>query len=251
MSSHLDEKLSAYLDGELQPDERDQLGSHLQECSQCSSELEEVGETRALVRSLPVVVAEHPLPRLRRSRLSQRAAAALALVVVAIGTVALAVDSRPMPLPAAELSVLLTAYTTSAERVHAFTPVTQATLVSIETRDYRLPASVAGYEMIDERMWGSDGVVGYYQRSDDGFIVLMSTRPFDTSGLAATEIVTDTGKYLRGDGEQSVVYVWETREGWMVLLGELTDADVGQVLVDLPSPAQVGVVQRWWRRVFG
>lgn len=250
MTSHLDEKLSAYMDGELQPHERDQLRSHLEECSQCSSDLEEVRETRALVRSLPVVVAEHPLPRLRRSRLPQRAAAAMALVAVAIGTAALAVDNRSMPLPATELSVLLTAYTTSAERVHAFTPVTQATLVSIERRDYRLPASVASYEMIDERMWGSDGVVGYYQGSDAGFIVLMSTSPFDTSGLAVAEIVMDTGKYLRGDGESSVVYVWEIREGWMVLLGDLTDADVEKVLVDLPPPAEVGVVQRWWRRMF-
>lgn len=52
-------QLSAYLDGELAPPQRDELEGHLAACPSCRRELEELRATAAALRSLPV----HDVPR--------------------------------------------------------------------------------------------------------------------------------------------------------------------------------------------
>jgi hypothetical protein len=48
------EQLSAYLDGELEPDEHATLERHLTDCPACQEELRQLRATRALLRAMPV-----------------------------------------------------------------------------------------------------------------------------------------------------------------------------------------------------
>lgn len=50
---HLEELLSAYLDGELNPDELAHVARHLDRCRECIAEFREIQEARAAVRMLP------------------------------------------------------------------------------------------------------------------------------------------------------------------------------------------------------
>jgi anti-sigma factor RsiW len=64
---HLDDELSALLDGELHGEEHDDAVAHLRECAFCTSELAAVERTRSLVRSLPMVYPPNALePRPER-----------------------------------------------------------------------------------------------------------------------------------------------------------------------------------------
>ena len=56
---HMEEKLSAYLDGQLSPSERSAVESHLGTCGQCQWSLQTLRTTVQWTRDLPVV----PVPR--------------------------------------------------------------------------------------------------------------------------------------------------------------------------------------------
>ena len=89
---HLDDLLSALLDGELDATEAASARAHLDACPGCRGELAATAETRDLVRGLPAV--EPPFgfyERLLLKRRSGRAVAALAgaaaaaIMLVAVG----------------------------------------------------------------------------------------------------------------------------------------------------------------------
>lgn len=100
--NHLGDLLSAYLDGELRPDERDRVAVHLQSCGTCRYELEGVSEARAAVRSLPTLelpVLLMPVDAARmaeRERLGWRITAAAAAVAV-IGVLGAFTLTTPEP----------------------------------------------------------------------------------------------------------------------------------------------------------
>lgn len=84
---HLDDELSALLDGELEGAEHDEAVAHLRECAFCTSELAAVERTRSLVRSLPMVDppnALRPRQEQRAGRSTGLAAAAAAAVVFVV-----------------------------------------------------------------------------------------------------------------------------------------------------------------------
>ncbi|MGA7228905.1 MAG: zf-HC2 domain-containing protein [Acidimicrobiia bacterium] len=89
--THAGELISAYLDGELNRSEVDQLFSHLGSCGKCAAELEDTQSVRSAVRSLPLLElpsglvpeADAEVIPLRRNRgfLVGAAAAVVALVI--------------------------------------------------------------------------------------------------------------------------------------------------------------------------
>ena len=95
--SHLEELLSAYLDGELSSEEQAQVVSHLDVCGECRNELVGVDAARTAMRSMPVLDAPdlHPADnvvpieqaRSRRARTWFAAAAAVVVIVVGVGVV--------------------------------------------------------------------------------------------------------------------------------------------------------------------
>jgi len=90
--SHPAELLSAHLDGELTPQERSLVASHLSDCERCRSELEDLHRARAALRSLPLLeippgligVGETPTPVHRQRGIWVGAAAAIVVGVVAV-----------------------------------------------------------------------------------------------------------------------------------------------------------------------
>lgn len=91
--THPSELISAYLDGELTPEEHSKLSRHLGGCGRCAAELEEVQAVRSAVRSLPVmelppgIIPETDdvvVPIHRNRGVWVGAAAAVAAVVIAI-----------------------------------------------------------------------------------------------------------------------------------------------------------------------
>ncbi len=51
---HLDEELSAFLDGELSPEERARVAAHLDACAECRAILQRLENTSAFIRDLPL-----------------------------------------------------------------------------------------------------------------------------------------------------------------------------------------------------
>ena len=86
--NHLDDLISAWLDGELDSETRNQAASHLAACAVCRDELTLVEAARAAVRGLPLVdgiPASVPARARIRSRRVAWAAAATAAAVLAAG----------------------------------------------------------------------------------------------------------------------------------------------------------------------
>lgn len=83
--THLDDRLSAYLDGELDAGEATAVESHVAECHVCAAELEDVAEARWRLRDLPLLEPPVPLTARRPPRRWLAAAASIAAGLVVIG----------------------------------------------------------------------------------------------------------------------------------------------------------------------
>ena len=113
---HSGDLLSAFLDGELSPQEQDGVRAHLEECAQCRRELQLTGEARAFVRDLGPVDPPfgffermlHPRNRWARAGVAVLAGAAAASVAV----MALAAPREPHVSP--HVARLVDAHTASA-----------------------------------------------------------------------------------------------------------------------------------------
>lgn len=106
--THLDELLSAYLDGETTPAESARVQAHLRDCLRCRRRLVAFNDTRASVRSLPTLelppelVPAAPSVDARRRRATWLgAAAAAAAAVIAVATVT---APTPEPIDLSDLS---------------------------------------------------------------------------------------------------------------------------------------------------
>lgn len=90
VSEHPGDRLSAYLDGELEPDAATSVGDHVASCTSCQEELDRLDHARRLLRGMapvepPPGFTERFGARLRR--VFRRAAGGVALAGAAIGAV--------------------------------------------------------------------------------------------------------------------------------------------------------------------
>jgi anti-sigma factor RsiW len=115
--THLDELLSAYLDGELFEHERSTVAAHLNGCDRCRQELLDVAAARSAVRSLPTL--ELPLVELGlpvvvplRRRPAVWVGAAAAAVSIVIGA-AMAATPAPQTVTPPDLSQVFLARSTT------------------------------------------------------------------------------------------------------------------------------------------
>lgn len=102
--THLDELLSAYLDGETSPAESARVDQHLRECLRCRRSLIELNAARTAVRSLPTLELpavflpqQEATPFRRRKSVWMGAAAAVAAGVITVATL-LTPASEPLDL---------------------------------------------------------------------------------------------------------------------------------------------------------
>lgn len=82
-AAHYGPELSAFLDGELTADEQEMILNHLQSCTECLLELQDLDSARTAVRSLPGV--EPPLPMVPRIPVRSQRTSLRRLAVAAAG----------------------------------------------------------------------------------------------------------------------------------------------------------------------
>lgn len=100
--NHAGDMISAYLDGELNRSEIDQLKTHLASCGKCAAEMQDMQMVRSAVRSLPMLElptglvpeADAEVIPLRRNKGFWVGAAAAAVALV-IAIAALVTPSSP------------------------------------------------------------------------------------------------------------------------------------------------------------
>lgn len=243
--NHPDELLSAFLDGEISPEDRDRVSQHLSGCGRCRSELDQLAAVRSAVRGLPWwEMPDLELPPHRRLRFSRSlvGAAMLALAVL-VGAVGMAAMPSEEPVNASELSVLLGSYSAAGTRVASFVPVTIPTKGEHSSP---LPDELIGYPRLDYRGWDDGGTIAFYGKQGASFAVLTSSRPLDTSDLGADTVEIGGHTYLRAQGNGLVMYVWEADEMWLAVLGSLDREDARAMLAELPPPAAPGLLARVW-----
>lgn len=94
--THPSDLMSAFLDGEIGPDDHAIVAAHIDGCSTCRADLDSLARVRDWIRGLPFAEPPVPLvPTLRRTSRWSWAAASAAAVALAIGLV---VPSPPEPL---------------------------------------------------------------------------------------------------------------------------------------------------------
>jgi len=113
MTPHVDDRLGAYLDAELAPEERAAVAAHLRECDDCARLLEEMAAVDGAARSLAVLPPDtyfDTFPSRLRARLRPPAArrfvppvwtlAAAAALLLAVLTPLTLDRQKPLPAPA-------------------------------------------------------------------------------------------------------------------------------------------------------
>lgn len=94
--THAGELISAYLDGELNGEERQRLFDHLSSCGACTVEIEDMQRVRSAIRSLPMMEVppglvpeadDEAVPITRNRGFLVGAAAAAVALVIAVAAV--------------------------------------------------------------------------------------------------------------------------------------------------------------------
>ncbi|MGF1668488.1 MAG: hypothetical protein ACFCVC_19680 [Acidimicrobiia bacterium] len=114
-----------------------------------------------------------------------------------------------------------------------------------------LPEQVAGFSRIETFTWERGGVVAYYSDGLFSFTLLATMRPVVLDSETADAVTIEGGEYVRWFGAGQSIYVWDTEAGGLAMYGDLPLDLQEAVLAELPDPARIGVLARWWRNLFG
>lgn len=112
-----------------------------------------------------------------------------------------------------------------------------------------LPESVAGFALLDEYEDEDGFRFAYY--SDGFFSFALFETPSTVDLPDSTPVETVSGAYLRVFTAGQAIYVWETLESGMALVGDLPPDLHEAVLAEMPHPEDPGFFRRWWRAWFG
>ncbi len=128
----------------------------------------------------------------------------------------------------------------------------QDNLESAELPDgLELPDQVAGFSRVETFTWERGGVVAYYSDGLFSFTLLATMRPVVLDAETADPVTIEGGDYVRWFGAGQSIYVWDTEAGGLAMYGDLPLDLQEAVLEELPDPARIGVLARWWRNLFG
>jgi len=122
-------------------------------------------------------------------------------------------------------------------------------LTPVEAPETGLPESAAGFRRLDTYEDDDGPTFAYY--SDGFFSFAVFVTPVAVTLPDATEAELGGAVYRRSFTPGQVVYVWETRDGAMALVGDLPPDLHEPVLAEFPEPSEPDLIRRWWRRLFG
>jgi len=122
-------------------------------------------------------------------------------------------------------------------------------LTPVEAPEIDLPVSAAGFRRLDT--YEDDDGLAFAYYSDGFFSFAVFTTPAAVTLPGAADAKLAGAVYRRSFTPGQVVYVWETRDGAMALVGDLPPDLHEPVLAELPEPFNPGLIRRLWRRLFG
>lgn len=120
-----------------------------------------------------------------------------------------------------------------------------------------LPASVAGYQLVDAFKAPGGSGQGYYAQGyyTDGlfrFSLFVFEGRTIVSGFDDPMVLAlESGNYDMVPTAQTVQVQWQDGSNRFVLLGDLPPDHLAEVLSELPRPERQGMFARWWGRLFG
>ncbi|MBW3548355.1 MAG: zf-HC2 domain-containing protein [Actinobacteria bacterium] len=270
--SHPAEALSALADGELAGGERATVAAHVQGCPECTEELRAVRAVRDALRALPPVeppaglldrlvadLAGRGGPRRRPALIGTAMAAAAALVVVLVPSVAGFDRYRPqveqaMVRHVASVSALAAVGATTADGgpnpLVLPEPVTPSTAPPREPGDlpapYLAPPELAGGYRLVDAFAHPDGVQVVYERGRYGLSVFESPGELDPEGLEGGQPVRDDDPTWRWHAEGVAGRVVVLERGGVVVtaVGDEPGDAVLSAARSVPEARPLSLVQR-------
>jgi hypothetical protein len=246
---HLDEDLSAYLDGELDPGARRRADEHLAVCADCRAQLDALGRVRALVRHAariepPPGFVERVVRERRRRRFTPAIAAVGGLAALWLLVVGVVVAGPPrVEPPVGDIAAAHAGLGQGAAPSRGDLRADEITFTRADEdeipNEFRPPNDLAGAEFAD----------GYRATDRPGWLVA-----YDDEG-ATIAIYQELGEYLvgrlPGGGEQFEIdgsRAWRRQDvegrnavvvqrGWMVytLVGEVEVNRLIELAEELPE----------------
>lgn len=116
-----------------------------------------------------------------------------------------------------------------------------------------LPATLAGYQLIDAYAGPDDGRQAFYTDGLFSFSVFTTERRANWAEIADNELPYTTGgrDYLRVVTPTSVWVLWNAPAMAVALVGDLPPDHLDHVLAELPHPGTDNWLKRLWRKLFG
>lgn len=229
---HLDERLSALLDGELSDDEAVAARAHLAQCAYCTAELAAVDRTRSLLRALPMV--DPPVPLTLPAPVARPAPSAVPVAVAAAVAVLLGIQWLP-----AERSVqpeLAGFDQTHASIVEQAPARARAGASAGAAQPVAARTALPGYERVAASRKGQTVHV-LYTDGDHALSVFAEPGDLAESSLPSTARRLDVGNqtlwhWQRADGD---IVLWQSDGVVYTAVGDAPIAAVMEVAASMPD----------------
>ncbi|HEY2814331.1 MAG TPA: zf-HC2 domain-containing protein [Acidimicrobiales bacterium] len=245
-SVHLDEELSALLDGELAPDEVETVNAHLARCASCRADLESIRAVRAQLRGAPAVDPPFGFyERLERKRRSPWAVVAAAVAIAAACIVVVGFVIQPGP----------ATRTPPVDALRAMTAGSQApgglTLHKVDHLE-ALPTHLAGLprkSTFKAFVQGGDASVGVFGSSPDQNLVAYVVRgDVDWSKLKGG--LRSPVEGLSGNPWQSIdpnaapAIVVQSGDNTVLVTGNVSQSTLQQAAKEIGDPQSPSAIDR-------
>jgi hypothetical protein len=245
--AHLDEELSAYLDGELDEAGYQQAYHHLSVCAHCQVQLEEINRVRSIMRTAPPVdppfgFVERLVRDQRRRRWVPAVAAVVGLAAAWVLVVAIAGGSVGVESPFSDIAAAQSELAEDADDVEGF-QAGAIEFASAERDD--IPAAFRGPEEVGD----ADYLAGFQALNRDGWLMV-----YDLDGEPVVvyeqqgdlESLPAGGERFEIDGDPAWRGAVDGRNAVVVQRGGMTYTIVGEPDVDalvtiaeeLPEPEE-------------
>jgi anti-sigma factor RsiW len=241
---HPVEDLSALLDGDLAPERRDAVESHLQGCASCRAELAELDVVRRVLRTLPFVepprgfyertMRQGPRPR-RTASLRFGQSVIISIIGLAAVLLVVAVVARRQPDVDPSVAAAMADYSEVADRPAV--PAQQLAPPADDSLPEGVPRALALGFVLESVGTGPGTEVVYADESRRRLLLRCADGELDTGELDRAAVPVEVGDdpaWHVVNGGTGVLAV-QRGERTYVLAGELSRDELVVVAASLPS----------------
>ena len=114
-----------------------------------------------------------------------------------------------------------------------------------------MPDRVGDFVRLDTYAGPHGSTAGFYSDGVFSFTLIAAEVRIEVAEMRDAPQANIAGHtYTRRYAAGQVVYAWETKQGGLVLIGDLPPDIHGEVMGDLPTPGKPSLIVRMWRRIF-